>query len=226
MSKGYFITGIDTGIGKTRAALAIMAALQQRGLCVCGMKPVSAGCTLTEEGLVNEDALALKAQSSLAIPYQTVNPYAWLAPIAPHIAAAQTGSEMTLPPINKAYQTIAAQCDKVIVEGAGGWLVPLNTQQSMADIVADLSLDVILVVGIRLGCLNHALLTAESIRQKGCRLTGWIANHLSEQNKVAQENETYLTSHIDAPLLGSFAYEAEATAAQLSRALAVEYLLN
>ena len=219
MSKGYFITGTDTGIGKTRSAVALMAALQQRGLTVCGMKPVSAGCTLGVEGLVNDDAIQLQQQSSLHLPYKTVNPYAWEAAIAPHIAAQQQGNEMTLAPIRSSFQKITAQCDIVIVEGAGGWLVPFNDTQTMADIAVDLSLDVILVVGIRLGCINHALLTVESIQKKGCKLAGWIANHLSEINAVAEENVKYLTCQIDAPLLGTFNFQHNTTTAQLADAL-------
>lgn len=226
MSKGYFITGTDTGIGKTRAALAIMAALQQRGLSVCGMKPVSAGCTPGAEGLTNDDAVKLIQQSSIALPYHAVNPYAWEAAIAPHIAAEQAGSKMTLPLINECYRQIARQCDVVIVEGAGGWLVPLNDQQSMADVAVDLVLDVILVVGIRLGCLNHALLTVESIEHKGCRLAGWIANHLSEATNVGQRNVAYLSRQIDAPLLATFTYQTPAITDQLARELAIDALIG
>ena len=226
MNKGYFITGTDTGIGKTRSAVALMAALQQRGLTVCGMKPVSAGCQTTTGGLVNEDAIKLMQQASRPFPYQIVNPYAWLPPIAPHIAAQQAGNTMTLAPIRECYQQIATQCDVVIVEGAGGWLVPLNATQTMADIAVDLALDVILVVGIRLGCINHALLTMESIKQKGCRLAGWIANHLSVPNAVAQENVKYLTTQIDAPLLGTFTYQPDAAAVQLAEMLIVDSLVG
>lgn len=216
MGKGFFITGTDTDIGKTRSALALMVALQQRGLNVCGMKPVSAGCQVTNTGLVNEDALLLQQHASKELPYAVVNPYAWGSAIAPHIAAQRAASEMTLAPIRSAYQTIAAQCDVVIVEGAGGWLVPLNATQTMADIALELTLPVILVVGVRLGCLNHALLSMESIKNKGCRMAGWIANYLSESSEVTQQNVEYLVEKIEAPLLGCFPFQKEASIVELA----------
>lgn len=226
MSKGYFITGTDTGIGKTHVALSLMAALQQQGKTVCGMKPVSAGCQQTPSGLVNDDALKLIEQSSVSLPYHLVNPYAWEPAIAPHIAAQDAGCEMTLAPIRERYQQIASRCDMLIVEGAGGWLVPLNDRQTMAEIPIDLTLDVILVVGIRLGCLNHALLTAESIMHKGCRLAGWFANHIEPSMHAGQQNMQYLIQHIEAPLLGSFTYQPVEQPEQLAMKVAIDYLFR
>lgn len=226
MSKGYFVTGTDTGIGKTRTALALMAALQQSGKTVCGMKPVSAGCEETESGLRNDDAVKLIEQSSLKLPYDIVNPYAWQPAIAPHIAAMENGNEMSLAPIHECYQRIASQCDVVVVEGAGGWLVPLNVSQTMAAIAVDLKLDVILVVGIRLGCLNHALLTVENILRRGCPLAGWVANVLSESTEVTEHNIEYLKEKIDAPLLGRFPFLKDITPVQLADELVTVLLEN
>jgi len=226
MSKGYFITGTDTGIGKTRTALALMAALQQSGKTVCGMKPVSAGCDVTKSGLRNEDAVKLMEQSSVALPYDIVNPYAWQPAIAPHIAAMENGREMTLVPIHECYQHIASQCDVVVVEGAGGWLVPLNGAQTMAAIAVELKLDVILVVGIRLGCLNHALLTVENILQRDCRLAGWVANVLSDTTGVTELNIDCLKEKINAPLLGRFPLLKEVTPVQLASELTTVLLEN
>ena len=161
--KGYFITGTDTGAGKTVVSLALMHALQVQGKSVAGMKPVSAGCITTETGLRNDDAVQLQNASSVKLSYDVVNPYAYEPAIAPHIAAQAIGEHIALDKITTCYRQIASEVDIVIVEGAGGWLVPINDRETMADIARQLGLPVILVVGMRLGCLNHALLTAESI---------------------------------------------------------------
>lgn len=198
----YFITGTDTGVGKTEVALALMAALQARGLRVAGMKPVAAGGVATPAGFHNDDAVRLQRQSSVSAAYELVNPYVFAPPIAPHLAAAAAGVIMDMDHIKRCYAALAGQTDAVVVEGAGGWRVPLDEQRSMADLVAALELPVILVVGLRLGCLNHALLTAEAIERRGIRLAGWVANGIDPGFACRAENVGYLERHLSAPLLG------------------------
>ncbi len=206
MRKGIFITGTDTDVGKTTVALGLIAALQEKGLSVGVMKPVSAGCEQTSKGLRNKDAVLLMQQASVEFPYEVVNPYAFEPAVAPHIAAAEAGIEIEIEMIRQSYLNIAEEVDIVVVEGAGGWLVPINEKENMADVVKALSLDVITIVGIRLGCLNHALLTSQSIEASGLNHRGWIANHLSPDVKSAQENINTLRARIAAPLLGEIEF--------------------
>jgi dethiobiotin synthetase len=200
--RGYFITGTDTGVGKTAVTLGLMAYLQAQGNTVAAMKPVASGCERTAAGLVNEDARQLQRQSSVALPYALVNPYAFEPPIAPHIAAAQAGVTIASDTIHSACADIAARADCVLVEGVGGWQVPLNDDETLADLAGILGLEVILVVGIRLGCLNHALLTAQSIVASGCTLAGWVANRLPPAAGCARENINTLKSRLLFPCLG------------------------
>jgi dethiobiotin synthetase len=171
---GVFITGTDTDCGKTAISLGLMAALQSRGLHVLGMKPVASGCALEPSGLRNADALRLLEQGSSREHYDWINPYAFGPPIAPHLAAAEAGIEISLTRIVTAYLALEARADWVVVEGVGGWRVPLGPDLSLSDLPSALELPVILVVGLRLGCINHALLTAESIQISDARLIGWI----------------------------------------------------
>jgi dethiobiotin synthetase len=206
MARGFFITGTDTGIGKTTVALGLMAALQQKGLTVAAMKPVSAGCEQTNHGLRHDDAVRLSQQASLALPYDTVNPYAFAEPIAPHIAAQHSGIGMNIDSVTQAYHRIAAQVDVVIVEGAGGWLVPFNDQHTMADVAVALGLPVINVVGMRLGCLNHALLTAQNIQAHALKPIAWVANTLPRQMPFQQENLHALKQRLPGSLLGNIPF--------------------
>ncbi len=203
---GLFITGTDTDVGKTTVALGLIAALREKGLRVGVMKPVSAGCEQTSDGLRNEDAVLLMQQASVDLPYEIVNPYAFEPAVAPHIAAAEAGITIDIELIRECYLKIAEEVEVVIVEGAGGWLVPINENETMADVVKNLSLDVITVVGIRLGCLNHALLTSQSIASSGLNHRGWIANHLSASTESAAENINTLRARIQAPLLDEIPY--------------------
>jgi len=200
--RGYFITGTDTDVGKTVVSLGMMQSLQARGNRVAAMKPVASGCAVTTAGLRNEDALQLQRQASVDLDYALINPYAFEPPIAPHIAAAQAGVRVRLDVIQSAYARIAAQVDCVLVEGVGGWRVPLNETESVADLAQGLGLGVILVVGIRLGCLNHALLTADAIESAGVPLAGWVANCAPPASAAPDENIDTLRSIISAPLLG------------------------
>lgn len=226
MSTGFFITGTDTNVGKTTVALGLMTALQQQGLTVAAFKPVSAGCTRTADGLRNDDAVRLMQQASVDIPYDTVNPYAFEPPIAPHIAASKTNTRIDLGVVKKAYLEIAETVDIVIVEGAGGWLVPVNEQETMADLAATLGLPVINVVGIRLGCLNHALLTTQAIKSCSLPIAGWVANHLSHETPHNRENIQALTARISAPCLGVIPFQPDADNKTIANYLGIQPLLQ
>jgi dethiobiotin synthetase len=219
--RGYFITGTDTGVGKTVVTLGLMAHLQAQGRIVAAMKPVASGCERTAAGLVNEDALQLQRQSSVALPYALVNPYAFEPPIAPHIAADQTGVTITIETIRSACADIATRAACVLVEGVGGWQVPLNEDKTLADLARVLDLEVILVVGIRLGCLNHALLTAQSIAASGCTPAGWIANRLPPPADCVVENINALKSRLSFPCLGEVPVMQCVEPAQLARYLSL-----
>ena len=201
--RGIFVTGTDTGIGKTVVSLGLMQVLQDRGLRVAGMKPVASGCEQTPDGLRNDDALLLQQQSSVELDYARVNPYALEPAIAPHVAAQTAGVEINLDHIHESYQSLAREVDYVVVEGVGGWRVPLNPRQDVADLALLLGLDVSLVVGMRLGCLNHALLTAAAIENSGCRLTGWVANQLPPAMEALEANLNTLKAKLSVPLFGN-----------------------
>jgi len=207
--KGFFVTGTDTGVGKTRITLAVMYTLQQHGLRVAAMKPVASGCEMTAQGLRNEDALLVQQHSSIECAYDIINPWAFAPAIAPHIAAAHVGVRIEFAPIIERFNFLAAQSDAVVVEGAGGWQVPLNDEQSIADLAVQLQLPVILVVAIRLGCINHALLSAQSIRASGCRLAGWIANHVTPTVSESAAIIASIADRVAAPLLGEIGYQPE-----------------
>jgi dethiobiotin synthetase len=225
MSRGFFITGTDTGIGKTTIALGLMAALQQKGLRVAAMKPVSAGCEQTDHGLRHDDAVRLSQQASIDIPYDTINPYAFAEPIAPHIAAHNQGIRMDIDTVVQAYQQIAEKADVVIVEGAGGWLVPFNEQYTMADLAVALGLPIITVVGMRLGCLNQALLTKESIQAHGLTASAWVANTISEPMPYQEENLQSLTQRLSQPCLGTIPFVASINAETIAAQLGISSLL-
>lgn len=200
--KGIFVTGTDTDCGKTEIALALLAALGQSGLTVLGMKPVASGCERTQMGLRNRDARRLQTQSSHEAPYELVNPYAFEPAVAPHIAADQAGVEIESAVIAAATERLAAKCDFLVVEGVGGWRVPLGPSLWVSDLPPALGLPVVLVSRIRLGCINHSLLTVEGIRASGARLAGWVANRIDPEMPVRDENLATLTRLIDAPCLG------------------------
>lgn len=202
MAQGYFITGTDTGVGKTLIAVGLARAAVARGARTGIMKPVAAGCVMSAEGWMNEDVVALRAAANVALPLSVVNPYAFEPAIAPHIAAAQAGVCIDLDVIDMAYRQIAAQSEVVIVEGAGGFRIPLNESQDSADLAVRLGLPVVLVVGMRLGCLNHALLTTEAIVRRGLVLAGWVANTIDSEMTAFDENLATLTARIAAPCLG------------------------
>lgn len=195
-----FITGTDTGVGKTHVACALIRALAAEGLRVAGFKPVAAGAVQMSEGWVNEDALVLQAASNVLLEYHEVNPCLLREPVAPHIAAVQEGTRIEPATILAAHARLAARADVVIVEGAGGWLVPLNDDMTFADLVSAQGWPVLLVVGMRLGCLNHALLTARAVQQQG-RLIGWVANPLPPLQSYIEANIDTLDKRMPAPRL-------------------------
>lgn len=214
MSRGYFVTGTDTGVGKTRIAVALLEQLKRSGLKVQGMKPVAAGCERTPQGLRNEDAVCLRNASSHAAPYDLVNPYAFAEPVAPHLAAAQENNPIVLDDIVDAYRQLSVSADCMVVEGAGGWRVPLTSRLCMADLAQSLDLPVILVVGMRLGCLNHALLTARDIQGCGLTLAGWVANCIDPDMQCLDENIDTLTRMLEAPLLATFSWNPDINPAE------------
>lgn len=212
--RAFFVTGTDTEVGKTFVSVALLHMLNSQGKLTAGYKPIAAGCESTEQGLRNEDALALQANSSLDLSYDEVNPIALEAPIAPHIAAMQSVNGAAATPISidtireGVNKLLQKKPDVLLVEGAGGWRLPLgedfdgNTRY-LSDVAIELNLSVILVVGMRLGCLNHAVLTAESIRKDGLKLAGWVANHIDPDMPFLSENIKSLKGLLNAPFLGS-----------------------
>ncbi|MGH8631948.1 MAG: dethiobiotin synthase [Burkholderiales bacterium] len=208
-ARGIFVTGTDTGVGKTRIACALLRAYAGSGRRAVGMKPVAAGARHGLTGLSNDDVDLLRAASSVSAPRELVNPYCFEPAIAPHLAATEAGIVVELPQIVDAYFGLSALAEHVVVEGAGGFLVPIGRALSMADIAGALALPIVLVVGMRLGCLNHALLTCESIQRRGLRLAGWVANCFDPGMQRLEHNIAALRERIAAPLLGVAPYDPE-----------------
>ena len=198
-----FITGTDTDVGKTVVACGFLAAANQQGLRTAAIKPVAAGCEVTEQGMTNSDALQLQAAASHKLSYQQINPVALEPAIAPHIAAAEAGVRMSRSRLVGYCRGVSLlPVDMVIIEGAGGWRVPINSRETLADVAQELECAVIVVVGMRLGCLNHALLTMEAIRRDGLQIAGWVANILDTEMPRLQENIDTLKQSINEPCLG------------------------
>ncbi|MEO8365388.1 MAG: dethiobiotin synthase [Pseudoxanthomonas sp.] len=215
----FYVTGTDTGIGKTLASTALLHALRGRGLRAVGMKPVASGCADVGDGLRNDDALALLAASDPRPEYADLNPYALPQPLAPEIASREAGIAVGLEKIVAAFRRLQAMADAVVVEGVGGWSAPLATTLDQADLVRALRLPVILVVGMRLGCLSHARLSARAIVDDGCELAGWIANHVDADMQRQDENFELLSARIHAPCWGRLPYDPTLDALALSRRL-------
>jgi dethiobiotin synthetase len=223
--EGFFIAGTDTGVGKTLATQAILVALAARGVRAAGMKPVASGCRHTAAGLRSDDAEALIAAANVAAPYADVNPYAFAPAVSPQLAARADGAEIQLESIAQAYARLATRVDWIVVEGAGGWFTPITAQHTMADVAVALGLPVVLVVGMRLGCLNHALLTRHAIAHSGLALAGWIANRLDPDMEQFDENLATLAQRLGAAPLAVFPRAAETPSAafvqQLARSLSI-----
>jgi dethiobiotin synthetase len=214
-----FVTGTDTGVGKTRIAVALCLAFGAAGKRVAAMKPVASGCERTREGLRNDDAVALRGAMNVRASYDEVNPYAFEPAIAPHIAAVEAGRRIEFEFLDRCYERLALQSDVTVVEGAGGWLAPLDEERTFADLAAHWQLDIVLVVGLRLGCLNHALLTQESIQRRGLRLRGWVGNSVDANFERRDENLATLRGTIAAPCWGTFPYSPNSGAADVARIL-------
>jgi dethiobiotin synthetase len=225
MKRAYFIAGTDTDVGKTTVAAGLLRAARQAGLSTLAGKPVASGCELGADGLRNADALALMAQSSIRLPYAQVNPLAFAPAIAPHLAAREVGIDLAVADLLEPMRALLAHgADFTLVEGAGGWRVPLSGQASLSDLAIALGLPVILVVGVRLGCINHALLSAEAIIRDGLPLAGWVANVIDGDTSRLEENLATLAERLPAPCLGRVPRLHEATAEQVAGYLDVGLL--
>lgn len=208
MAQGYFITGTDTGVGKTYVAVNILRLLQQQGYSTAALKPIATGCQITNEGLRNTDAIALQQAATFKLPYQAINPYPFIDPIAPHIAAKNINCELNVESLLDSCQTVLqSKADYIVVEGVGGWQVPLNDNETLADFAQTLGFPVILVVGLRLGCLNHALLTWENMKRKDINVVGWIANQVDPEMINLEDNINTLQQWLKLPLLASIYYD-------------------
>lgn len=225
MSAAFFVTGTDTEVGKTTVAAGLLHAARLAGLSTAAAKPVASGCVLTADGLRNDDALALLSQSTLALRYEEVNPHAFEPAIAPHLAAREAGVLLDVAALQGPVQAILdKRADFTLVEGAGGWRVPLAGQATLSDLAIALQLPVILVVGVRLGCINHALLTAEAILRDGLTLAGWVANVVDPQTSRLEDNLATLAERLPAPCLGYIPRLTEATPAAVSSYLNLDFL--
>jgi len=218
--KGFFITGTDTGIGKTIVTLGMIKLFKEAGVNVVGMKPVAAGAEETEVGLHNDDALKIQAQNDDAsVSYCAVNPYVFKHAVAPHLAAKHEEVTIELGVIKAGFEALESGHDTVVVEGVGGWKVPLSDELDIEILAQELKLPVVLVVGMRLGCINHALLTAAAIEASGVEFKGWIANQVDPCMTCHQENLMAIQEMIKAPLLGSIPYLENITADQVAEHL-------
>jgi dethiobiotin synthetase len=212
-----YITGTDTGVGKTLVSCALLHVARARGWRAVGMKPVASGCERIDGALRNDDALALLDASDPRPAYDDLNPFALPLPLAPELAARDAGVEVALPPILAAHARLQAQADVVVVEGVGGWAAPLATHLHQADLVRALGMPVVLVVGLRLGCLNHAYLTARAIAEDGGRFAGWIATGIDPDMARADDNVALLSQRLRAPCLGRLPFEANPDPAGMAR---------
>jgi len=207
MKKNYFITGTDTDVGKTLVICALIHAFQKQNKNIIAIKPIAAGCERVDGLLKNSDALEIiqaldASHSQKNHPYELINPISLQSAVAPHIAATEDGISLSVKSLQRSCNLPQFNQDYILVEGAGGWLVPLNETETMADFVVAESLDVILVIGMKLGCINHALLTIENIESRGLKLSGWVANCVDKEMMVLDDNIQTLCERIDSPLLG------------------------
>jgi dethiobiotin synthetase len=217
----YFITGTDTGVGKTLVSCALLHAYAAQGKRVVGFKPVAAGCGENDR---NEDAERLREASNVLATYGQINPYCFVPPVAPHIAAKRSGVRIELNRVLTSYRELSSQADVVVAEGAGGFLIPLNEKQDGGHLARELALPVILVVGMRLGCINHALLTQRVIDDYGLICAGWVANVLDDQMLALNENIEALQQHITAPLLGVIPFQHTVDATRVASLLDISLL--
>lgn len=225
MSQAYFIAGTDTDVGKTTIAAGLLHAARLQGLSTLGAKPVASGCSMTAKGLRNSDAQALSDESSIKLAYEEVNPFAFEPAIAPHVAAREANVALEVTVLAKAMRHVLEQgADFTLIEGAGGWRVPLSNHANLSDLAIALKLPVILVVGVRLGCINHALLSAEAIARDGLQLAGWVANVIEPRTSRLEENLASLAERLPAPCLGRVPKLKQATADAVAEHLQLDLL--
>ena len=220
----FFITGTDTGIGKTWFTISLMSALKKRGLCVTGMKPIATGAKRTKKGLINEDARLIKQHCSKTISYDLINPLVFELPAAPNIAAREKGIVIDIEEAIKNYNILKSISDVVVVEGVGGWRVPITNEDYLSELVKRLDLSVILVVGVRLGCINHALLTAEAISSDGFKLSGWVSSHLDTVYSTGEETVNTLKKRLNCPHIADFAHCSDFDPDKLAKQIAPAFI--
>ena len=220
----FFITGTDTGIGKTWFTISLMSALKKRGLCVTGMKPIATGAKRTKKGLINEDARLIKQHCSKTISYDLINPLVFELPAAPNIAAREKGIAIDIEEAIKNYNILKSISDVVVVEGVGGWRVPITNEDYLSELVKRLDLSVILVVGVRLGCINHALLTAEAISSDGFKLCGWVSSHLDRVYSTGEETVNTLKKRLNCPHIADFAHCSDFDPDKLAKQIAPAFI--
>ncbi|KAB8313079.1 ATP-dependent dethiobiotin synthetase BioD [Erwinia endophytica] len=206
MSERWFVTGTDTDVGKTVASTALLQAAKAAGFRCVGYKPVASGCEMTAEGIRNSDALALQQNSVLSLSYDCINPLAFFEATSPHIVSAEEGRPIHFSQLSAGLAALTRQADWVLTEGAGGWFTPLSAETTFADWVIQEQLPVVLVVGVKLGCINHAMLTAQAIQSSGLRLAGWIANDILPPGKRHADYLASLKARLPAPMLGEIPF--------------------
>lgn len=227
MKKRFFVTGTDTDAGKTFVTVLMLEALKQKGLSALALKPVAAGCDMMEGELCNDDALKLREAMTIELSYQQVNPIALKSAIAPHIAAEEEGRMLSVDRLAGLIRgAMMTPADVTLVEGAGGWLVPLNPRETLANLVKELEMPVILVVGVRLGCLNHALLTAQAVAAAGLPMAGWVANCIDPEAARVSENIQTLKNMLQSPCLGVIPYAPDASQQELAQLIEIDLLLG
>jgi dethiobiotin synthetase len=224
-ARAVFVTGTDTGVGKTVVAAALMRALVREGFKVAGMKPVASGAERTPAGLRNADALALVAAANVAAAYELVNPYCFAPPIAPHIAAREAGCVIDMERLRHSFDALASNADCVVVEGAGGWATPIGPAQTMADVATALQLPVLLVVALKLGCINHACLTARALAADGAALAGWIGNSITAEFDRKEDNIAELERLLQEPAATIVSYTSQLPEGLVLPAAAVRHLM-
>ena len=220
----FFITGTDTGVGKTWFTVAFMVALKRRGLNVMGMKPIATGAEKIKDRVINEDAKLIMQNCSQTVSYDLINPFVFELPSAPHVAAKHEGVVIDLDQIIKNYHLLKSMCDALVVEGVGGWRVPVTDKYSLSDLVSKLDLSVILVVGMRLGCINHAILTAEAINADGLNLCGWASSHLDRVYSKSEETIKTLKKRLNCPHIGNLLHNSDFDPDKLSTEVSSSFI--
>ncbi len=223
MSSGWFVSGTDTGVGKTLVTAALIHLLTKRGERVIGMKPVASGCHSTEHGLRNDDAEMLMAAANVDAEYIDINPYAFEPPISPHLAAQEIGIKIELENVFKHFEILKQHSETIVVEGVGGWMAPLGRVITNEHLAKALGLPVVLVVELRLGCISHTLLTVRAIEAAGVALVGWVANAIDPDQTRIEETVTTLRERLAAPLLGQIPYFEHCDFRTVSRCLSLPW---